>query len=118
MSDTETGSGIDIQKRSILKSIDTHIDTSGETRKYPRYSITLPRKFVEDNNILETGLFVISDRVWIGVPEEKNLMRLIVLLPDIRKLVTNSKLSEVDIKKILELNPEILEFIKNSEVSV
>lgn len=102
-------SGLDIQKRKISKSIQTHEDKHGVKKKYARYTLNLPREFVEKHDL--SNLFLVADQVWFGLPDERSLMKVVALLPEIKELIGTKGLTKEDVKKILELNPEIRKYV-------
>lgn len=104
-------SGLDIQKRAISKSTHKYKRHDGGITEYPRYVLTLPREFAEKHNLEEKGLWLVADQVWFGLPDEKSLMKVVALLPEIKELIGTKGLTKDDIKKILELNPEIREHV-------
>jgi len=104
-------SGLDIQKRAVSKRTQKYTRKDGGITEYPRYSLDLPAEFVEKHNLGD--LFLVADQVWFGLPDEESLMKVLVLLPEIKSLIGMPGLTKEDIKKILELNPEIREYLEN-----
>jgi len=107
----EMSGGLDIQRRAVSKSTHKYKHRDGSITKYPRYFLTLPKKFAEKHNLEEKGLWLVADQVWFGLPDEKSLMKVIGLLPEIKELIGTKKLSKKDVQQILELNPEIREYL-------
>jgi len=103
--------GLDIRKRAISKSTHKYKHRDGSITKYPRYVLTLPKEFAEKHNLEKTGLWLVADQVWFGLPDEKSLMKVVGLLPEIKELISTKGLSKKDVQKILELNPEIRDYV-------
>ena len=105
-------SGLEILKRAISRSTQKYERTDGGVTKYPRYFLNLPKEFVEKHNLEETGLWLVADQVWFGLPNEGTLMKVVALLPEIKELISKEGgLSDEDIEKLLELNPEIRKYL-------
>ncbi len=102
-------SGLDIQRRAVNKRTQKYKRVDGGITEYPRYSLDLPTEFVEKHKLED--LFLVADQVWFGLPDEQSLMKVIVLLPQIKQLLSKKGFTKEDIKKILDLNPEIREFV-------
>lgn len=74
-------------------------------KEYPQYRITIPGAFVEKHG---NKMFLVADGIGIFVPNEKGLLKALLLLPEIRTMVhSNKKMNPEEIEDVLEHFPEI-----------
>ena len=110
-----------IDKRAVQKSIvrTSYEKADGEKIEYEsfQYRITLPPDFVKEHELEDKGeVFLLSDSIGLFLPDEKTLMRVLVLIPELREILhTTDSLTEEEINKILEVFPELMGTIKKQE---
>jgi hypothetical protein len=106
-----SGSGLDIQKRAVTKRTQEYRKKKGGVTKYPRYQVNIPAEFAIKHNLEKKGLYIVADQIWFGIPDEKDLMKILPLIPQIKELIKDSNFSESDVRKLLELHPEMIPLI-------
>ena len=109
-------SGMEITERRVLKSVQKVIDADGKTKEYVRYTLTLPKEFVEKHNI--DSLFLVADEVWFGLPDERKLMKILPLIPELRRLLGKQTLTEEEIQQLFQDYPELKEYVKRGSVAL
>jgi hypothetical protein len=105
-------SGIEIDKRSIVETRQKSTLKDGTETEYTRYHLNLPKEFIEKHKLKGKELYLVADNVWLGLPDEKALMSVLVLLPELKSLILKESLTDSDIEKIIQLNPEIQNYIE------
>ena len=111
-----------IDKRAVQKSIvrTPYTKTDGEEITYEsfQYRLTLPPEFVKEHDLENQGeVFLLSDSIGMFLPDEKTLMKALVLIPELREILhAAGPLTEEEIKKILETFPELKESLKKHGV--
>ena len=103
--------GMDIQKRSVSKRT-IKIKRKGKiVKEYPSYQLILPKVFAEKHNLVKTGIYLVADQIWFGIPDERTLMQILPIIPQIKELMKNKTFSEKNFNKLVELNPEVVPMI-------
>lgn len=104
-----------IDERTISESEVKRKLEDGTIKSYPQYRITLPKEFVDEHK--PEKVYLIADSVGMFLPDEKSLMRVLVLLPRIREIIEgkSSALTQGEIEKIFESFPEIKKYIEKEQ---
>ena len=109
-------SGLEIKKRKVITTKQKIKNKDGETTGfYKRYSLSLPKEFVEKHELASTDkpFYLVADQVWIGVPGEDQLLKVVGVIPEIKKLIaTKGPLSKELMMKMLDNFPELIKYIK------
>ena len=101
--------GLEIKERKIVRTEQKKDPKKPENGYYPRYSLNLPREFVEKHKL--DKLYLIADEVWFGVPDASKLMKIISVIPQVKELLGDNKLSKEQIETLLIQCPEIREYL-------
>lgn len=72
-----------ITKRKILT-----IKKEIEGKTYKQYLLTVPKQFVEQHGT--DTVFCVANSIWIGVPNQETLLKIIRHIPEIEQLLKTS----------------------------
>ena len=102
--------GLEIKERKIVRTEQKKDPKKPEDGYYPRYSLNLPREFVEKHKL--DKLYLVADEVWFGLPDATKLMKIIAVLPEVKELLgSNIELNEEQIQMLLKQCPEVEKYI-------
>jgi len=103
--------GLKIKERKIIK-IEQRKDLNNTgVDHYTRYILNLPKKFVEKHKNDKMYL-IVDGELWFGAPDTNNVMKIISVIPQIKKLLNNNtKLNKEQIQMLLKQCPEVEKYI-------
>ena len=107
---------VQVSKVQVKKRNKNDMRKVANQKTYLQYRITLPESFMKSHKLAKSRLvYLITDEIGIFTATEDELTKIMLLLPEIRKIIQSKEtsLTKEEVKVILQHFPEIADYVRN-----